>query len=316
MPGSSPPPKKPPMYGRVGRAGVPVGHALAADRDLARIGLLAALDPLGVGLAGGHHARLAPRRRPLHLARRRAVARVEEARRRALGGSRPSRRARAEAIAKRPSSAALADAARGPRGCARGRRRPTRARRRRAPARSRPWPPGRRWASGCRGRARGSPRRAGRRRRARSSRTSSSSAASSRCRRRRRASTSPPPPSASAPSTISVPSPPPPPPLPPESPGSLPARTSPMRSTKSSRIASQALAALGLERRVGGLRRGPLGQVACCRRGTCGRPRPRRCPAPDALPSWRDRLVDRAARLRRRALRQHRDVHRPGVALR
>ena len=84
MPGSRPPPKKPPMYGAYAGPGVPVRDAPAADGDLARIGVLAALDALGVGLASRDGAGLAPRRRPLDLARRRAVARVEEAGRRAL----------------------------------------------------------------------------------------------------------------------------------------------------------------------------------------------------------------------------------------
>src|SRR5829696_8072623 len=70
---------------RVHRPRIPVGHALAADHDLAGLGVLAALDALGVGLAGRHDARGAAGRGPLDVAVRRAVARVEEAWRAALG---------------------------------------------------------------------------------------------------------------------------------------------------------------------------------------------------------------------------------------
>jgi hypothetical protein len=53
--------------------------------DLARLRVVAALDALGIGLARRHRTLLAVRRRPHHVARRRAVARVEEAWRPALG---------------------------------------------------------------------------------------------------------------------------------------------------------------------------------------------------------------------------------------
>ena len=155
------------MYGRVRRAGVPVGHLAAAERDLARVGVLAAVDALGVGLAGGHHARRAERRRPLDLARRRPVARVEEARRGALG--------RLAALEPRPGGghrvAALLDRRADRLEVARRRRAVDR--RRRALVRAerllvvRLRRLARRPASARRGRARGSRRRARRRPRAR-----------------------------------------------------------------------------------------------------------------------------------------------------
>ena len=126
-----------------------------------------------------------PRRRPLaprattgRGAGRRSTAAVRS------GGSRPSSRARAEAIAKRPSSTAWPT---GSRSC--GERARSTARRRALVGAERLLVVGlassRRPASGRRGRARGSRRRARRRRRARCRATSSSSAASSRRRRRR-----------------------------------------------------------------------------------------------------------------------------------
>src|SRR3954453_6366676 len=66
-------------------AGVPVRDLAAADHDLARVGLLAALDALGIGLADRHLPGLAPRRGVHHGSRGRAVARVEEAGRGPLG---------------------------------------------------------------------------------------------------------------------------------------------------------------------------------------------------------------------------------------
>ena len=52
---------------------------------MARVRLAAVADPHGVRRAGRHRARLAARRRPLHVGHRRPVARVEEAGRPALG---------------------------------------------------------------------------------------------------------------------------------------------------------------------------------------------------------------------------------------
>jgi hypothetical protein len=66
-------------------AGTPIGHRAAVERDLAGVGIDAGVDPLRVGLTGRDGPRRAAVRRPLHIARRRAVARIEEARRRAVG---------------------------------------------------------------------------------------------------------------------------------------------------------------------------------------------------------------------------------------
>ena len=60
MPGQQAAAEEAAHVGRVGRAGVPVGHALPADGDLARVGVLAALDALGVGLAGRHRRAARP----------------------------------------------------------------------------------------------------------------------------------------------------------------------------------------------------------------------------------------------------------------
>src|SRR4051794_28097435 len=64
----------------VGRRGVP-----RAAGELTRLRVVAALEAQRVGLAGGHGARRAAGRRPLHVAGGGAVAGVEEARRPALG---------------------------------------------------------------------------------------------------------------------------------------------------------------------------------------------------------------------------------------
>ena len=65
--------------------GVPVGHRPAVEHDLACVGIHAGFDALRVGLTGRDGPRRAAVRRPRHIARRGAVAGIEEARRPALG---------------------------------------------------------------------------------------------------------------------------------------------------------------------------------------------------------------------------------------
>ena len=102
------PPKKPPMNGANAGPAAQYGIALAADGDLARLGLLAALDALGVGLAGGD--RRAARRRPAPTRRRgvdgpwRGSKKHGGAALRRLAAVEP--RAGATLIAQRPSSSA------------------------------------------------------------------------------------------------------------------------------------------------------------------------------------------------------------------